>query len=288
MAKLIIDSPGKVNLYLNVLGLRPDGYHRIQTIFRTIDLKDEIELEETGSGISLDSDSDLVPKDKTNLAWLAAETLIDKCRIKAGIKIFIKKNIPVAAGLGGGSSNAASVLLGLNQLWDLGLSKDELAEIGCGLGADVPFFVREYTLALAAGIGEELVPLDSSQDIKFILVNPGIEVSTPGVYKQWDELSLSQSGLSRAETDIKDIIKKLESGQIENIETFLYNSLEPAALSLHPVINQVKQSLTDSGLGLNLMSGSGPTVFGILRDGKEGATLGKKVLSCNDWRVYLA
>ena len=288
MAKLIIDSPGKVNLYLNVLMSRPDGYHQIQTIFRTIDLKDKIELEETDANISLDSDSDLIPKDKTNLAWAAAETLIDKCRIKAGVKIFIKKNIPVAAGLGGGSSNAASVLLGLNRLWDLGLSKEKLAEIGCGLGADVPFFVKEYTLALAAGIGEELVPIDSSQDIKFILVNPGIEISTPRVYKQWDELSPSQSGLSRAETDIKDITKELKSGRIENIESLLYNSLEPAALSLHPVISQVKQSLTDSGLELNLMSGSGPTVFGILRDGKEGGALREKILLGNDWRVYLA
>ena len=173
-------------------------------------------------------------------------------------------------------------------MWNLGLSKDELAEIGCGLGADVPFFVKEYILALATGIGEELVSLDSSQDIKFILVNPGIEVSTPSVYKQWDELSLNQSGLSRPETDIKDIIKKLESGQIKNIESLLYNSLEPAALSLHPVISQVKQSLTDSGRGLNLMSGSGPTVFGLLRDGKGGGALREKILSCNDWRVYLA
>jgi len=288
MSNLTVCSPAKVNLYLNVLGLRPDGYHELQTIFKTIDLKDKISLAESGSGITVGSDNNSIPLDETNLAWRAAKLLIDHCRIKTGIKIFIEKNIPVAAGLGGGSSNAAAVLLGLNKLWALGLSKNILAGFGRQLGADVPFFVWEYPLALATGIGEKITPLQGCNNLKFILVNPGIKVSTPTVYEQWDKLALEQRGLTKPDTDVKIIVRELETNRLDDLDSLLYNSLEPAAVSIHPVISNVKQYLTDSGVAPNLVSGSGPTVFGILREGKEGNCLKKNIALSDEWRVYLA
>lgn len=288
MRRLVVYSPAKVNLYLNVLRLRLDGYHEIQTILNLINLQDKIILEENKSGIIVSSSSSSIPTDRNNLAWRAASRLMDYCRIKKGVKIFIEKKIPVAAGLGGGSSNAAAVLLGLNKLWGIGLAKETIAKIGEQLGADVPFFVRGYPVALATGIGEKIVPIECGDKLKFILVNPNIEISTASIYQLWDRLVLNQTGLTKPESDVKIIGPKLRAAQIEQLAPLLYNSLERVALSQYPAISEIKKVLIDSGVGLNLMSGSGPTVFGVIKNRKEGSRLKKYIQRQGRWWVCLA
>ena len=253
---LRIKSHAKVNLRLEVLGRRDDGYHLLRMINCDLDLHDELELREHSSGIFLECDHPELPADAANLAWKAAEALSKATQCMKGARIKLKKRIPVAAGLGGGSSNAAAVLRGLNDLWKLRLSGERLREIGLGIGADVPYFLYGGP-ALVEGIGEKLSPFSIGTGADIALVNPGYPVSTKAVYEAYD-LTLTQRSLH---TMFHRLISTLD-----DFSGVLRNDLEPVVSEKHPEINGMKAVLGRHGALGSLMSGSGPTVFGIFRD----------------------
>ncbi|MBU5636950.1 4-(cytidine 5'-diphospho)-2-C-methyl-D-erythritol kinase [Geomonas sp. Red69] len=255
MEKLQLLAPAKVNYRLDVLGKRADGYHELRMVMQRVGLCDEISiaLSET-PGIRVTCGKKGVPDGPGNIAWRAAEALLKLSGKEIGIDIAIDKRIPVAAGLGGGSSDAATVLMGVNQLLGLGLSDERLMEIGVKLGADVPFFIFKKT-ALAEGIGDKLTAMESMPRLWVVLVNPGIHVSTAWVYQN---LILTAKG---AATIIRG-----SYGSAAEVAELLSNDLEPVTCGKHPLLNELKDMLLAAGASGSLMSGSGATVFGIFED----------------------
>ena len=277
---LTLLSPAKVNLMLDVLGKREDGYHEIESIMTRVSIFDEVLLHvEEGEGLEVTCTGH-APSGEGNIAYKAALKILKKYPGRARVKVEIKKNIPVAAGLGGGSSNAAIVLLGLNRMLGTGLSRDELMKIGAKLGADVPFFVFEKP-AIARGIGEMLEEI-ALPKLWFVLMNPNIPVSTADVYRG---LNL-KIGLTKGRFDISII--NFNSG-VEGVAGILRNDLEDVAIRMHSEIGFVKDELLSAGALRALMSGSGPTVFGLFAD-KERAEDAFDHLSSRhrDWRIFVA
>ncbi|MDI6703517.1 MAG: 4-(cytidine 5'-diphospho)-2-C-methyl-D-erythritol kinase [bacterium] len=254
-------APAKVNLFLEVLSKRKNGYHEIETIMQSINLYDSIILEEEDKGIKIDCKVQGVPSGKRNLVYHAANLLSDFCSIDKGVVIKIEKKIPVAAGLGGGSSDAASVLIGLNNLWKLRLSNDTLIELGTQLGADVPFFINKG-LIMASGIGQDLTSLPSLPKIYFILITPHLSISTGFIYRNLE--------LAKRRREIEPILEAIYEKDLEKLCLHLYNALEKVVIKYYPIVNWVKDNLRKEGAMGVLMSGSGPTVFGIAKD-KEHA-----------------
>jgi 4-diphosphocytidyl-2-C-methyl-D-erythritol kinase len=248
-------SPAKVNLRLDVLGKRDDGYHEIRTVMQRIDICDELEISLRRSGIDILSDSRDIPHDIENIAYRAVRSLLDRFKIDVGVRILIKKKIPIAAGLGGGSSNAATTLIGLNRLLKLGLTRKELIKMGTLLGADVPFFIFEKS-ALATGIGDRLERIKLPSPIWMVLVNPKIQVSTSWVYKN---LNLN-IGLTKRKKNNSILPPNVN---ISDVVDFLHNDLEYVTVKRYPEIQRIKEELIDKGAEGALMSGSGPSVFGI-------------------------
>lgn len=273
-------SPAKVNLRLDVLGKREDGYHDIESIMTRISLYDEVSLFiEDGKGIDVMS-SGSVPSGEGNIAYKAAKAILKLHPVNVRIRIDIKKNIPVAAGLGGGSGNAATVLTGLNQMLGLGLSVSQLMEIGVRLGADVPFFIFERPV-IARGIGERLEEIKLPK-LWLVLVNPNIPVSTADVYRELNlKIGLTKSGIG--------INMPNSFNSIEEIIDVLHNDLENIALKQHPEIGFVKDELMSAGARSALMSGSGGTVFGLFEDRKAAeSALRHLLLNHGGWLVFLA
>jgi 4-diphosphocytidyl-2-C-methyl-D-erythritol kinase len=249
---LILSAPAKINYLLDVVGKRSDGYHDLRMIMQRVNLCDEITLTLTNSpGINVTCNSKGAPNGSDNIAWKAARAMLDCAESDKGVTIEIVKNIPVAAGLGGGSSDAASVLMGMNELLKTGLNEQQLIETGCTLGADVPFFIIK-SAALAEGIGEKLTPLREMPNCWILLVNPGVSVSTAWVYRS---LQLTNKG------ELNRMPEFFES--IEQIVSILSNDLETVTIPAFPVIAEIKSRLMNLGAAGSLMSGSGPTVFGI-------------------------
>lgn len=258
MKKLQLKAPAKVNYRLDVLGKRADGFHDVRMVMQRVDLCDDLEIALTDTpGIHVVCDSDGVPDGPGNIAWRAADALMKLSARRVGIDVLITKRIPVAAGLGGGSSDAASVLMGVNELLELGLSDQHLMEIGVKLGADVPFFIFKKP-ALAEGIGDRLTALDQVPLLWIVLVNPGIHVSTAWVYQN---LQLTNKAplaiLSRSYDSLDDVCGLLS------------NDLEPVTIARFPLLSELKELLLAAGARGSLMSGSGSTVFGLFAD--EGA-----------------
>jgi len=252
MQTLTLKAPAKVNYRLDVLRRRPDGYHDLRMIMQRFDLCDEIELTLTATpGIRVTCGKDGVPDGPGNIAWRAAEALLALAGREIGVDIRITKRIPVAAGLGGGSSDGATVLMGLNQLLGLELPDARLMEIGVKLGADVPFFIFKRT-ALAEGIGERLTAIDDIPQVWLTVVNPNVPVSTAWAYQNLQ--------LTNRNDDFR--IPRFYSS-IEDICAILGNDLEAVTMQRYPVISEIKESLRSLGAAGVLMSGSGPTVFGI-------------------------
>lgn len=270
---MIINAPAKVNLYLKVLGKRTDGYHDILSIMVPINIYDEIFFKKLDSGIRLQCTDPALPQDERNLAFKAAKLYLNKLNIRKGIYIKISKNIPVAAGLGGGSSNAAAVLKGLNILYG-GLAEEELLKIAKDIGADVPFFLYRSP-CLAKGIGDILDPLPE-QILHFVLVTPPIHVSTAWVYGHY-KFDLTKSEQSS--------IKKMWEEQ--QIKALLKNDLEKVTIRYFPIIKDIKELLANEGAKGVLMSGSGPTVFGIF-DSKERADKAAKHIHSKTGKVFVA
>lgn len=255
--KLMEKAPAKINLALDVLFKRPDGYHEVEMIMTTVDLADRIELKEIqGNHIQILSHNRFVPDDHRNLAYQAAFILKERYGINKGVSITIEKNIPVAAGLAGGSSDAAATLRGLNRLWNLGLSMDELAEIGAEIGSDVSFCVYGGT-ALARGRGEKIIHLPTPPKCWVILAKPTIGVSTADIYKR---LQIANMG----HPDIPNMISAIRDNSYENVCQGLGNVLEQVTLQLYPEVANIKDQMKTFGADAVLMSGSGPTVFGLV------------------------
>lgn len=252
----------KVNLSLELVGKRADGYHELASVMQTVSLCDVVELE-PAAGIGLECDLPGLAADGSNLAWRAAELMCREYGLP-GAMIRLHKEIPLGGGLAGGSSDGAQVLLGMNQVYGLGLEPAELVPLALELGADVPFCLEGGT-RLATGVGERLSPLAACPELRLVLVNPGFAVDTAGVYRQYDQMPLQKpAGMTER------MVRALAAGSPALIRESLYNGLEPAAFALFPKLWEIKEEL--SGLGLAaLLCGSGATVMGLAADKKRAA-----------------
>lgn len=260
MDKIKLKALGKINLGLDVLGRRPNGYHDVRMVMQTVYLYDQILLEKTDKeGISLKTNLFYLPVNENNLAYRAAKMLIDEFAIKEGVHISLEKHIPVAAGMAGGSSNAAAVLYGMNRLFQLGLTDQELMERGVKLGADVPYCIMRGTV-LAEGIGEELTPLPAMPKCHVLLAKPPISVSTQKVYEKLDAQEVTKH------PDIDGILLGLQTGDLRKITSSMGNVLENVTITEYPQIERIKDVMKEEGALNAMMSGSGPTVFGIYDD----------------------
>jgi len=254
MLKLLVKAPAKINLSLDVLHKRPDGYHEVEMIMTTIDLADRLELSLLDKDeIHIVSHNRFVPDDQRNLAYQAASLLKTRFQVKQGVRIAIEKTIPVAAGLAGGSSDAAAALRGLNKLWKLGLSLDELAVLGSEIGSDVSFCVYGGT-ALAKGRGEIIQELPVPPTCWVILAKPFIGVSTADVYRRLDLSKIKHPNTNA-------MIDAIYTKNYDQVCQQVGNVLEDVTLQLHPEVAQIKDQMKRFGADAVLMSGSGPTVF---------------------------
>ena len=261
---LRIHAHAKINLYLDVVGKRPDGYHEIETVFHSIGLHDDVIIQKRDeAGIRLECDHPQVPSDAHNLAYRAAKLLIDRTPDIRGVEIAIQKRIPVAAGLGGGSADAAAVLWGMNRLFELNLPRTELMCLGAQLGADVPFCLLGGA-ALGGGIGEILTPLPPLDPAWFILANPGFGIPTAWVYKNLN------FPLTKPPKRVKILVCQLHEGEISGLAAQLYNRLETPVFSRYPAVAELKMALAECpGSYGALISGSGATVFALMESQSE-------------------
>lgn len=250
----------KINLGLDVLGRRENGYHDVRMVMQTIYLYDNVTIQKAAEpGIVLKTNLYYLPLDEKNIAYKAAKLLIDEFGITEGVQITLDKHIPVAAGLAGGSSNAAAVLVGMNRLFSLGLSEKELMERGVLLGADVPYCVMRGTV-LAEGIGEKLTPLAPLPKCYVLVAKPAISVSTKMVYEKLDAHEIEDH------PDIDGILAGLQAGDLKKIADSMGNVLERVTVEEYPIIDDIKQVMKEMGALNAMMSGSGPTVFGLYED----------------------
>jgi 4-diphosphocytidyl-2-C-methyl-D-erythritol kinase len=262
-SRITVMAPAKVNFFLKVMGRRPDGYHNLVSVMQALELSDEVTLDKTDAGISVSCDSAAVPSGPENIAFRAAKAVLDEAGAASGARISIKKNIPVAAGLGGGSSDAAATMKGINLLFGLGISDRRLRDIGVRLGADVPFFFS-WPCALAEGVGEVLSKLPLPDETWLVIVNPGFPVSTGWVYGSLNfELTNKFNSIKLPQFE----------GQAPSatlLASYLHNDLERVTVVKYPRINELKEQLVGEGALGALMSGSGPTVFGVF-EGRSAA-----------------
>ena len=281
MNSISLKSRAKINLSIDVIGKREDGYHIVEMIMQTIDLYDDIKLKELEEdNIIIKSECFYIPLNEDNIVYKAAKLIKEKMDIKKGIEIFIKKNIPVAAGMAGGSSNAAAVLVGLNELWELGLSKDELRDLGLKLGADVPFCIEGGT-ALAEGIGEKLTYIKGiNKDVNILVCKPDIFVSTKEVYQSLDIKNIEKR------PDNKLLIEKKKNDDIVSVSNNMVNVLEEVTSKKYSDIKVIENIIAKNGAMGTMMSGSGPTVFGFF-DNEEKAKRARVELLENYSQVYV-
>ena len=254
----------KINLGLDVLGKREDGYHEVRMIMQTIRMYDQLDMRKSVEpGIHLTTNKKYIPVDENNLVWRAAKLMMDTCEIIEGVSIHLHKVIPVAAGMAGGSSDAAATLVGMNRLFHCGLSKEKLMELGVQIGADVPYCVLRGT-ALAEGIGEKLTVLPPMPDCWILIGKPGISVSTKYVYTTLD------LNTDTVHPDIDGMKKALEDGNLYGITERMGNVLQDVTIPAYPEVERIKEQMKTLGAVNAMMSGSGPTVFGIF-DNEEKA-----------------
>ena len=256
---LYVKAPAKINLTLDVLYKRPDGYHEVEMIMTTVDLADRVGLKKRHDGqIQIHSSSNFVPDDGRTLAYQAAQLLQDTYDVQDGVSITIDKQIPVAAGLAGGSSDAAATLKGLNTLWNLNLTVDELAELGAKIGSDVSFCVYGGT-AIARGRGEKIEHIAAPPACWVVLAKPSIGVSTATAY---GNLNLDEV----EHPNTKQMKEAIEAKDYAQVCATVSNVLESVTLKLHPEVSIIKEQMTRFGADAVLMSGSGPTVFGLVQN----------------------
>ena len=263
MDKLQLKAYGKINLGPDVIRKRPDGYHDLDMIMQMVDVYDDVIIEKkAGEEIVVKADAAVLSNGKDNLAYMAAKMLFDEFGIKSGVEITIHKRIPIAGGMAGGSSDCATTLIGINEMFNLGLSKQQLMERGVKLGADVPYCVLGGT-AIARGIGEVLTPLPTPPQCHVIIAKPPISVSTAYVYGHIrpDEIT--------KRPDIEQMTLAIKEQDLNKLSDLLYNVMEEVTVSEYPVIEKLKSIMLENGALNSIMSGSGPTVFGLFDDRKK-------------------
>jgi 4-diphosphocytidyl-2-C-methyl-D-erythritol kinase len=278
-------APAKINLLLEIIGSRPDGYHELVMVLQSIDLADEIELKPMGGDrITLDCDHPHVPKDSTNLAYRAAKLMQESFPRHGGVEIAIQKRIPIGAGLAGGSTDAAAVLVGLDLMWQLGLTHLELCSLAAKLGSDVPFCISGGT-ALALGRGEELSPLTDLDQLYAVLAKyRNLSVSTPWAYQSYRQ----QFGNTYPQTQAEQqehrrtgpsvpLLQAIAHQDGQAIGQALYNDLEKVVLTQHPKVAQLRQALAQKSALGGMMSGSGPTVFALTQTRSEADRIAEQV-----------
>ena len=259
MDKIQLKALAKINLGLDVLRRREDGYHEVKMIMQTIGLHDDLEIRKTKTpGIQVKTNLYYLPTNENNLVYKAAKLLMDEFQIQDGVSIQLKKRIPVAAGMAGGSSDGAAVLWGINQMYGLGLSMQALMERGVRLGADVPYCIQRGT-ALAEGIGEKLSVLPPMPKCTILIAKPGISVSTKFVYENLHANDLKPE----QHPDVDSMIEAMRQKDLGLLGSRMGNVLETVTIPAYPVINEIKRTMMDNGAIGSMMSGSGPTVFGI-------------------------
>ncbi len=270
---MILKSYCKINLYLDIISLRDDGYHNIDTIFQAISLCDSITFEKSSDFTIVSNIKEL--ESNTNVIWKAINLLRPYIHpLNSGLKITLKKVIPMGAGLAGGSSNAATTLIGINNFFSLGITNDQLTKMASKIGADVPFFIKGAT-ARGQGIGDKLTYLDNLNcPLFFLVVYPKINTSTKTAYDNID--------LSSPKNKINDIIDALKQKDMDKIANSMYNKFEESQIKLNPTIKEIKTMLTKNGAKASLMSGSGSSVFGLF----ESMTLAKKAKNKLDHLNY--
>lgn len=256
MKEITLKAPAKLNLTLDVKSRRPDGYHNIESIMHQIDLSDRVVLKEIPEGIRVESTNPLLPGGSGNLAYRAAEMFLGKYGIKKGVSIYLAKNIPLGAGLAGGSTDAAAVLKGLSQIFGLNVEPGELMGLGAKIGSDVPFCMLGGT-AIAEGRGEILTPVRNLAKLHFILVNPGFSVSTARIYELLDNEKITDR------PDMEKVVRALEVNDAAAVGAGLGNVMELATFKLFPELKEIKSDLLGGRAAGALMSGSGPTVFAV-------------------------
>ena len=269
----------KINLGLDVVRRLPNGYHEVRMIMQTVGICDVLTFRKAASGIQLVVDNEELPTDGNNLICKAAKLLLESAGIEGGVSITLEKHIPIAAGMAGGSTDAAATFLGINELYEIGYDVDKLKELGVKIGADVPYCIQGGT-ALAEGIGEVLSALPTPPACHLVIAKPDINVSTKFVYENLRANELE------SHPDIDGMIEGLETGDLKAITDRLANVLETVTVPAYPIIDEIKQSMLDAGAEGALMSGSGPTVFGIFTEEEKakqaaqnitGAGLAKQV-----------
>ena len=272
------NSPCKVNLLLNILGKRPDGFHELETVLQPVNLCDRLTFERRGGAVELSCSAADLPVDSRNLVHHAATGFLQAAKISDGVRIHLEKKIPLAAGLGGGSGNAATTLLALNELFGQPLSAAKLGELAASLGSDVPFFLHNQP-ALATGRGEKIQPLDffpALRDTVFLLIHPGFGISTPWAYQN---LARFPEALNGRPGRAQKLIAKLQTGDLRIASAEFYNSLEAPALEKYPVLALFQEFLCANGALAALMSGSGSTTFAITENQAAAESLVEKFKS---------
>ena len=262
---ITLKAPAKINLFLKIINRRPDGYHEVISLMQKVELFDILELSREGETVRLSCPGSDLPEDQDNLVYRAAQAFIAATGKKTGIRIYLEKKIPVAAGLGGGSSDAAAVLRGLNILLGAGLNLEDLALIARPLGADVPFFIQDYSAAIATGIGDRLEEFEPLKGLWLLLVNPGFGLSTKWVYENFPLTT-------GANPYILARVRKMQENPLEATPSLFIefgNDLEVVSMGRFPEIGEIKNELKLAGAVVSLMSGSGPTVFGLFPGEEE-------------------
>ena len=263
MKEISVKALAKINLGLDVVRRREDGYHEVKMVMQTIHLFDRLEMKKTAGGITMTTNLSFLPTNENNLVYKAAKLLMDEFQIRDGIDVKLHKYIPVAAGMAGGSTDAAAVLYGMNRMFELGLSKEELMQRGVKIGADVPYCIMRGT-ALAEGIGEQLTALPPMVKCPILIAKPQISVSTKFVY---ENLKLDENTVH---PDIDRLVEDIRRKDLAAITSDMGNDLETVTIPNYPVIAEIKEHMMEHGAAGAMMSGSGPTVFGLFDD-KEKA-----------------
>ena len=266
MDRIVVPAPAKINLALDIKGVRDDGYHEVEMIMQSISLHDTVIIGENDGGINLTISDPNLPEDEKNIAYRAAKLMIEKFDLIAGLDIHIEKNIPVAGGLAGGSTDAAAVLTGISKLFNLKIPDEELSKMASKLGSDIPFCLHGGT-AVAYGRGEKIKQLPDIKKYYLVIVNPGIPISTAWAYQEFDKLKMGKK------VPIKGLIDKLSKKEkILWLDGWI-NVLEEVAISFYPEIIDIKNILKGMGAVFVLMSGSGSTVFAIVKDQEQGQAI---------------
>ena len=280
MDSLKLKAYAKINLAIDLLGKRNDGYNEVKMIMQTIDIFDEISITKIEKGIVIKCDNNKIPEDSRNIAYKAANIMQSRYDIDCGVKIDISKNIPIEAGLGGGSADAAAVIEGMNTLFDLRLNFDTLLKIGEKIGADVPYCICKNTV-LATGIGEKLLKISNFDSVNVVLIKPNFGISTKQVYKEFDY------SLPKERPDFETLLKAIENKKISDVAQNMVNVLETVTQKNNPEIRDIKSKLMENGALGAMMSGSGSTIFALFESEDMAKKAYNKMKNNNTYQCYL-